>query len=262
MQKEMFKKFVTKTIIATALTATVIYGGVKVKYEVNNMISENLQQSYNIGLQEGKVEGYRVGYKHGLSENKEEEDKKLQIKISEDVKIEKGKERVRDIKQKEKISRKIKIPAEVKSSKMVTVISSYIVRCNPRINPSVAKNLAKYILIAGKTFNIHPYMVTAIIRKESTFKSTSTSNAGAIGLMQVMWSVHRSNIKRAFGDIETVDHMYEPYNNIMVGTWMYSWYLKNNGGSHYKALQRYLGGSSSSYPNTVLQYYNELLSIS
>jgi soluble lytic murein transglycosylase len=112
-------------------------------------------------------------------------------------------------------------------------------------------------MVASNNFGVDAFLIAAIMRKESTFNYQSTSSCGAVGLMQVMWSVHSSNIRSAFKNIRTRENMYEPYNNIMVGTWLYHWKFKTFK-CHRKALQSYLGGSSSSYVNTVLKYQSQM----
>lgn len=49
--------------------------------------------------------------------------------------------------------------------------------------------LAKKILLITDAFGIDPYIVTAIIRKESEYQKSATGPGGAYGLMQIMQSV-------------------------------------------------------------------------
>ena len=66
--------------------------------------------------------------------------------------------------------------------------------------------------------NIDPYLVASIIRQESGFEPTTLSNAGAVGLMQIM-PAEAATIAARGGIVETVnrDRLFDPEVNIAVG---------------------------------------------
>ncbi|MGE5404494.1 MAG: lytic transglycosylase domain-containing protein [Candidatus Saccharibacteria bacterium] len=75
----------------------------------------------------------------------------------------------------------------------------------------------------AKAYDVDPYLVFALIRTESQFKSDATSSRGAVGLMQIMpetarWSARQLGIKN-YEDSQLSD----PRINIQIGCW----YLSN-----------------------------------
>lgn len=66
--------------------------------------------------------------------------------------------------------------------------------------------------------NLDPYLMTAIIRQESGFEPTVVSNAGAVGLMQIMPN-EASRIASVDGQIESISRsqLFEPNVNVEVG---------------------------------------------
>lgn len=93
---------------------------------------------------------------------------------------------------------------------------------------------------ASKTYNIDPYLVTAIIYEESKFNPSSESRPGAIGLMQIMpntgqWIAEKQ--RRQF----TTDDLYGPEVNINMGCWYFS-YLRDKYRDERLALAAYNSG--------------------
>lgn len=66
--------------------------------------------------------------------------------------------------------------------------------------------------------NLDPYLITAIIRQESGFEPTVVSNAGAVGLMQIMPN-EASRIASIDGQIESISRsqLFDPDINVEVG---------------------------------------------
>ena len=78
----------------------------------------------------------------------------------------------------------------------------------------------------AEEYNLQPAFVAAIIKNESSFRSTAESNVGARGLMQLMegtagWINERLNIPGY-----SFDSMWDPETNIRFGCW-YLRYLSN-----------------------------------
>jgi soluble lytic murein transglycosylase-like protein len=90
-------------------------------------------------------------------------------------------------------------------------------------------------------------LVLAVAAVESSFKPHSTSAAGAVGLMQVMPSVHR--------DVLPVGSELEVDSNVTAGAYILSGYLTKDGDDIVNALQRYNGNrkdSQAHYAHKVL----------
>lgn len=72
-------------------------------------------------------------------------------------------------------------------------------------------------------YGVDPLLVTAVMREESRFLPKSQSNAGAVGLMQLMpdtaqWAAEKIGLQKI-----QPDYLFQPDLNIMLG----SWYLSN-----------------------------------
>lgn len=70
--------------------------------------------------------------------------------------------------------------------------------------------------------DLDPYLVASIIRQESGFEPTTVSNAGAVGLMQIM-PQEAARIASVAG-LQTLDReqLFDPYDNIAIGAAEYS----------------------------------------
>lgn len=90
--------------------------------------------------------------------------------------------------------------------------------------------------------SLDPYLVASIIRQESGFEPTTVSNAGAVGLMQIM-PAEASRIGNAggIGDV-TRDDLFVPEKNIAVGAAEYSQKLALMNGNHILAIASYNAG--------------------
>lgn len=144
------------------------------------------------------------------------------------------------------------------SSSTIQVIVSAFTRVNRSLDRSTAASYAVSILEAAERFGVHPFMVASIIIRESTVKQNARSRC-AYGLMQINWKAHRKGLKAAFNHIQTLDDLLQPRNNILAGTWIFSWYLKSSGGNIDRALAKYLGRSGKKYIRRVLAGYHQML---
>jgi soluble lytic murein transglycosylase-like protein len=95
----------------------------------------------------------------------------------------------------------------------------------------------------GKKYNIDPHLMIGLIRQESCFSYTAKSNAGAIGLTQVIPKWHKEKIKGR--------SLTNPNVSIEVGTMIVAEYLKSSNGDLRKALRKYSGGANN--------YYNKVM---
>ncbi|MDO9509198.1 MAG: lytic transglycosylase domain-containing protein [Thermovirgaceae bacterium] len=150
-----------------------------------------------------------------------------------------------------------KMEGEVSSAKVQVIVSAFI-RVNRSLDKATATSYAGHVIEAADRFGINPFMVASIIIRESTVKQNAHSRY-AYGLMQINWKAHRKGLKSAFNHIQTLDDLLQPRNNILAGTWIFSWYLKSSGGNTEKALAKYLGRTGRKYIKRVLVGYHEML---
>ena len=131
-----------------------------------------------------------------------------------------------------------------------------------RVNASSVEQYMGYARQSGKTYNVDPYLIMAVMATESSFHPRAQSRVGAQGLMQVHTRMHKKRFK-PYGSTDTV---WEPKVNIQVGSSILSDYLKRYGGSERRALKAYVGAARMShdggYGNKVLRRRDEFVSVS
>lgn len=131
-----------------------------------------------------------------------------------------------------------------------------------RVSASSVEQYMGYARQSGKTYNVDPYLIMAVMATESSFNPRAQSRVGAQGLMQVHTRVHKKRFK-PYGSTDTV---WEPKVNIQVGSSILSDYLKRYGGSERRALKAYVGAAHMShdggYGNKVLRRRDEFVSVS
>lgn len=128
-----------------------------------------------------------------------------------------------------------------------------IIQQEGKLHRNTAELYSNYVISASDRTGISISLVLAVIGVESNFNTTAQNN-GAMGLMQVVASVHKINMPRK---------LYNPEYNIQVGTGI----LKDNihqGGGISDGLALYNGsyGVSTVYSKKVLlrkQRYDKLL---
>lgn len=144
-------------------------------------------------------------------------------------------------------------PGEVAQRK---AIAALFARMNKNLGAEKAEKYANHVLEAGALFGVDPLVVASILVRESRANASAKSRSN-IGLMQVNWKAHASNLPKAFPGIRTVTDLFDPRNNILAGAWIFSCYHKSSGGDLSKSLRKYVGGSSS-YVDKVLSAYRTL----
>lgn len=131
-----------------------------------------------------------------------------------------------------------------------------------RVNASSVEQYMGYARQSGKTYNVDPYLIMAVMATESSFNPRAQSRVGAQGLMQVHTRMHKKRFK-PYGSTDTV---WVPKVNIQVGSSILSDYLKRYGGSERRALKAYVGAARMShdggYGNKVLRRRDEFVSVS
>ncbi len=98
------------------------------------------------------------------------------------------------------------------------------------------------IRLASHEFGLDPYLVTALIHRESSFRPRIVSPAGAVGLMQVMpetgsWICDALDIPD-FSE----DRLTDPAFNTRLGCWYLNYLLERYGGQTVEALTAYNQG--------------------
>jgi len=94
----------------------------------------------------------------------------------------------------------------------------------------------------GQRQNVDPYLLASITRQESGFEPTTVSNAGAVGLMQIM-PAEVSRIAEAGGlGAMTREDLFTPEKNIAVGAAEYAQKLATWNGNHVLAIASYNAG--------------------
>lgn len=121
-----------------------------------------------------------------------------------------------------------------------------------------AKGYADAIYSAHRSYGICPFLITAIIDRESGGREGAVSpTKQGYGLMQVNWSVHKKWVPDWFPDIQTLEDIMEPANNILVGAAIYRG-VRKRARDDEKALSLYLGADNPAYARSVLSVANDL----
>mgnify|MGYP000117791992 CR=1 FL=1 len=92
---------------------------------------------------------------------------------------------------------------------------------------------------------LDPYLIASIIRQESGFEPTTVSNAGAVGLMQIMPNEGARIASLAGLDNVTREQLFDPYENIAVGAAEYSQKLARMEGNPILAIAAYNAGEEA-----------------
>lgn len=98
---------------------------------------------------------------------------------------------------------------------------------------------------AARQRSVDPYLIAAIIRQESGFEPTDVSNAGAVGLMQIM-PAEAARIAAGGGLPEPTRQMlFDPKTNVEVGALEYTQKLAKVGGNQILAIAAYNAGEDA-----------------
>ncbi len=100
---------------------------------------------------------------------------------------------------------------------------------------------------------VSPFLVLAVIEKESSFQPGARSPVGAVGLMQVMAKYHAQRFSTGGKRVDLA----HPETNIKVGSTILREYLDASKGNLKQALSRYSGGTKG-YAGEVLSTYGRL----
>ncbi len=122
------------------------------------------------------------------------------------------------------------------------MLSGSLAEADPRLwRFSYPRGYWRYVEKYAKEYDLDPYLVYAVIREESRFKSRALSRSWAHGLMQIIPSTGRI-ISSALGLRYSRWKMYEPRVNIHMGTYYLASLIKRFNGNISLAVAAYNGG--------------------
>lgn len=140
------------------------------------------------------------------------------------------------------------------------VIVKYFLNKNAFLPVQEAEEYATYVIKHAQYYKLDPFIIAAIIGKESTVNFMARSKV-AHGLMQIHWNVHKDNILKLFGSrVKTLRDIYYPSTNILIGCWIFADCMKKSNNKLPDALSRYYGAKSNEYINAILSDYSEMAS--
>ena len=121
-----------------------------------------------------------------------------------------------------------------------------IVRQTPDFVQHIRYPLRYEAIVRGhaKNYDLDPALLAAVIYTESRFDAQARSNAGAIGLMQLLPDTARGIAVRTGGNRFVVDDLYVPELNVRYGAW-YLRNLLNRYGDERTALAAYHAGQGN-----------------
>ena len=109
-----------------------------------------------------------------------------------------------------------------------------------RIANEMTRGLVTAAYREGQRAGLDPLLIVAVIAVESRFNPIAESDAGAQGLMQVIPSYHKHQMK-----VAGVDSVLDPHDNIRLGAQILKEYIRR-GGTEVAGLQIYNGSTADS----------------
>ena len=122
------------------------------------------------------------------------------------------------------------------------MLSGQLLSADPRLwRFAYPRGYWNYVDKFAQEYNLDPYLVYAVIREESRFRSSALSQALAHGLMQIMPGTARG-IAQALGMRYSSWKTYQPHDNIQMGSYYLAGLIKRFDGNVPLALAAYNGG--------------------
>jgi soluble lytic murein transglycosylase-like protein len=118
-----------------------------------------------------------------------------------------------------------------------------------RISPKVGRELIGTAYREGARTGVDPLLIIAVMAVESRFNPIAESDAGAMGLMQVIPGFHKDKLEADAGD-----PAFDPHANIRLGARVLQEYIRR-AGNEAAGLQLYNGSgddATNAYANKVL----------
>lgn len=129
--------------------------------------------------------------------------------------------------------------------RQVANIATFIRKINRNVDEKTSWREACAMVVYSDKYNAPVELVVGLSKAESTFYPSATSNKGARGVMQVMWTVHHRMLSTR-GIATNKDHLYDAERGIEAGVLLLSRYISAYG-TVQNALTRYYGGRNSKY---------------
>jgi soluble lytic murein transglycosylase-like protein len=145
------------------------------------------------------------------------------------------------------------------------ILAKYLVEHAPHITRAYASTLADAYIEAGKEYQVSPWLLVSISIPESNLNSMAISEAGAVGIMQIMPKYWVGIVPF----LESEDDLYNTRTNIRAGAYIIRYYISTCGGLK-EGISCYHGGprslqapraSTVSYVQTVLRRYYKSYSL-
>ena len=152
------------------------------------------------------------------------------------------------------------------------IILATVRRYRPTTSERWVGVLADSVHSEARAAGVDPLLVTAMIARESSFRSRVVSNAGAVGLMQVRpWVARDVAARDAEIEWNGLETLHDPDANVRLGILYYLELMNRFDSDHVTALEAYNRGPSrvsrelrngdlsrTRYSNKVLALYQEL----
>lgn len=131
------------------------------------------------------------------------------------------------------------------------VATAWVIRHSERISEVAAKH------IADEAFKYpNSILILSLIEAESEFTPTAVSSAGAIGLGQIMYNIHKKDLAEL--GITKKRDLFDPEKNVRATAFVLKMMLDRGGGDVTKALHFYLGGKDGKYVSRIFLNYVQL----
>ena len=137
-----------------------------------------------------------------------------------------------------------------------------IINTRPEIDCTVAEKIANTILIEADKKDLDPMLIAGLIKVESNFDPFAKSSKGAIGLMQIRYSVWKETPILVKNGAEKIGGLYWIDINVSSGTDILKKYIDEAKGDVVRGLWRYNSGQTKLPPEKKeyeVDYVNKVL---
>ena len=120
------------------------------------------------------------------------------------------------------------------------VATEEIATQSPMYNIPISDDLQQYIYEVAKEYDVDVALIIAVMDHESDFNPNARSESGDSGLMQVN-DINLETLREELG----IEDIFDPYQNVLGGTYLLSKCLKDANGEIHPALMCYNMGRSN-----------------
>ncbi|MBN2493570.1 MAG: lytic transglycosylase domain-containing protein [Deltaproteobacteria bacterium] len=132
--------------------------------------------------------------------------------------------------------------SEIRDVIQLDTLRRVLSRYPKRLDPESCETLARMLIEHGRSANIDPIFLAAVIRVESLFSKDAVSHKGARGLMQVMPKTGEELAHRLGMDWEGPSQLHDPEVNVRLGAYYLKRLLSHYRGNYKLALTAYNRG--------------------